>query len=63
MKEESKQSYRKHTKPWKEMEAEEGNMINENFPNQGKETDIQVGSTESPKQEQPKEDNTGKRCN
>ena len=33
-------------------------IIAENFPNMGKETDIQVQESQSPKQNQPKEDHT-----
>ena len=38
-------------------------IIAENFPNLGKETDIQVQEAQSPKQEQPKEDHTKTHCN
>ena len=38
-------------------------IIAENFPNMGKETDIQVQESQSPKQNQPKEDHTKTHCN
>ena len=38
-------------------------ILAENFPNLGKETDIQVQEVESPKQDQRKEDHTKIHCN